>query len=168
MTSYHVVAPILLGRFQGSDGVFFRAWSPRRYGPSYTYDITIESEDNQHPAMNVEYTDLLRRVLHQQQGVEESPLVDLTTDFHCPTPVEERGEEAFVITFRDGPFSPVFFVREDAILYLEYVREELGQAIAGHATVGQAVAAGRHATVGQAVATRGQALVLRSFPHERI
>lgn len=138
MTSYHVVAPIVLARFQGSDGVFFRAWSPRQYGPAYTYDITIESEDNQHPAMNVEYADLLRRVLNQ---VQESPLVDLTTDFHCPTPVEERGEEAFVITFRDGPFSPIFFVREDAILYLEYLREELSQS---------------------------QALVLCSFPHERI
>lgn len=131
MTSYRVVAPLFIGRFQGPEGVTFHGWSPRRYGPTYTYDLIIEGEDDQHPAMNQEYTDFVRRALDKISKEEEKEeggkaLVDTTTDFHCPVPPEERGEEAFLLTFRDGPFSPVFFVREDAILYRDHLLQELG------------------------------------------
>ena len=126
MTSYHIVAPVVLVRFQDAQGVFFHGWSPRRYGPAYTYDILLEGEDNQHPAMNMEYTDLVRRIFGILSLTQEPSVVDMTTDFHCPIPLEERGEQGFVITFRDGPFSPVFFSREDAVLYLEHVQQEFG------------------------------------------
>jgi hypothetical protein len=121
MTSYQVIAPIFLVRFQGLHGVFFRAWSPRRYGPAYTYDIVIEAEDDQHPAMNIEYTDALQRVMDRVGG--DRQFVDLTTDYHCPTPIEKRGDSLYVITLRDSPFSPVFFLREDAELYLDHLAQ---------------------------------------------
>lgn len=123
MTSYRVIAPVFLGRFQGPHGVFFRGWSPRRYGPAYTYDLVIESEDDQHPAMNMEYADFIKRVF---LALGRDKMVDATTDFHCAVPIEERGEEGFIVTFQDGPFSPVFFLSEDAILYRDYLRYELG------------------------------------------
>lgn len=142
MTSYHVVAPIILVRFQGSDGVFFRGWSPRRYGPAYTYDIVIEGEDNQHPSMNMEYTDLVRRTLSLiQESGEEEKMVDMVTDYHCAVPVEERGDFGFIVTYRDSLFSPVFFVREDALLYQAHLVDELG---------------------------REREWVIRSFSHERV
>jgi len=129
MTSYRVVAPVFLVRFQGPEGVLFRGWSPRRYGPVYTYDLVIEAEDDQHPAMNVEYTNMVRRVLdqvQQEQGLRQRQrMVDVSTDFHCAVPVEQRGDEGFVVTFQDGVFSPVFFLREDAVLYQAYLQEEL-------------------------------------------
>lgn len=128
MTSYHVIAPIVIVRFQGPDGVFFRGWSPRRYGPAYTYDIVIEGEDNQHPSMNIEYTDFMKRVLLllRESGAEEA-MVDMTTDFHCAVNIEERGDEGCFVTYRDSVFSPVFFVREDAVLFQEHLYEELGR-----------------------------------------
>jgi hypothetical protein len=83
----------------------------------------IESEDDQHPAMNMEYTDFIKRVF---LSLGRDKMVDASTDFHCAVPVEERGEEGFVVTFQDGPFSPVFFLSEDAILYRDHLRSELG------------------------------------------
>ena len=125
MTSYNVVAPVFLCRFQKKNGVFFRAWSPSRYGPAYTYDIVIEGEDNQHPSMNMEYVSCLQRVMdHIDLEQKEDPFVDMTTDFHCPTTLEERGDELFVITLRDSPFSPVFFMKEDVDLYLEFLNHQ--------------------------------------------
>jgi hypothetical protein len=123
MTSYHIVAPVFLVRFQGSSDVVFHAWSPRRYGPAYTYDIVIESEDNQHPSMNIEYVEALQRVMSVVEEMDTHPFVDLTTDYHCPVPLDERGDRLYVVTLGDSPFSPVFFLREDAELYLTYLSE---------------------------------------------
>ena len=128
MTSYHVIAPVFIGRFQGAHGVIFRAWSPRRYGPVYTYDIVIEAEDDQHPSMNIEYTEALQRVMDRTDGAvgavgAVSAFVDLTTDYHCPTVIEDRGDTLYVITLRDSPFSPVFFLKQDAEIYLEHLSD---------------------------------------------
>ena len=123
MTSYHVIAPVFIGRFQGAHGVIFRAWSPRRYGPVYTYDIVIEAEDDQHPSMNIEYTEALQRVMDRTDTVEKDKFVDLTTDYHCPTVIEDRGDTLYVITLRDSPFSPVFFLKQDAEIYLEHLSD---------------------------------------------
>jgi hypothetical protein len=120
MTSYRVVAPVFLARFQENNGILFRAWSPRRYGPAYTYDIIIECEDNQHPSMNMEYMDTLQRVMDNVH-LSSQPFVDMTTDYHCPVPVEERGETLFVVTLKNSPFSPVFFDYDDAQLYYRYL-----------------------------------------------
>lgn len=120
MTSYHVVAPVFLARFQEANHVRFRAWSPRRYGPAYTYDIIIESEDNQHPSMNIEYMDTLQRVMNNISLSSES-FVDITTDYHCPVPIDERGETLFVVTLKSSLFSPVFFEHDDAQLYYQYL-----------------------------------------------
>jgi hypothetical protein len=127
MTSYHVIAPVFIGRFQEACGVIFRAWSPRRYGPVYTYDIIIEAEDDQHPSMNIEYIEALQRVMDGTDidvvdAVDAtSAFVDLTTDYHCPTVIEDRGDTLFLITLRDSPFSPVFFLKQDAEIYLEHL-----------------------------------------------
>ena len=48
----------------------------------------------------------------------------MTTDFHCPTPLDQRGDDLYVITLRDSPFSPVFFMKEDADLYLEFLNHQ--------------------------------------------
>lgn len=121
MTSYRVIAPLFLARYQESNGVLFRAWSPRRYGPAYTYDIVIESEDDQHPAMNIEYVDALQRVMDEVHGQSDLPFVDLTTDYHSPLPVEERGDTAYFVTLRGALFSPIFFIRSDAEIYFRHV-----------------------------------------------
>lgn len=125
MTSYSVVAPVILARFQGPVHVFYQAWSPRRYGPAYQFDLIIEGEDNQHPMMNMEYVDFLHRVtdrLNLEQG--EHPFVDMTTDFHSTVPLDERGETCFVIVMKDTIFSPVFFLREDIDLYFRFLESE--------------------------------------------
>lgn len=119
MTSYRVVAPLFLARFQQDNGVLFRAWSPRRYGPAYTYDIVIEGEDDQHPSMSLEYIGALQRVMDAVRLSEG--FVDLTTDVHSPVPVEQRGETVYFVTLRDSLFSPVFFLQEDADLYLRHL-----------------------------------------------
>lgn len=129
MTSYQIIAPVFLCRFQRETGVFFRAWSPSRYGPVYTYDVVIEGEDNQHPSMNMEYVSALQRVmdhvdLANQEEEQKDTFVDMTTDFHCPLPLEERGDELYVVTLRDSPFSPVFFFREDVELYLTFLEHQ--------------------------------------------
>lgn len=121
MTSYHVVAPVFLVRFQGPSDVIFRAWSPRRYGPAYTYDIVIESEDNQHPAMNIEYIEALQRLMLIVEEIEPEPFVDFTTDYHCPIRIDERGDVLYVVLLGESPFSPVFFVKEDAELYYRHL-----------------------------------------------
>lgn len=128
MTSYQVVAPIFLCRFQKDSGVFFRAWSPSRYGPIYTYDIIIEEEDNQHPSMNMEYVSALQRVMDhidlERKDEQESTFVDMTTDFHCPISLDKRTDELYIVTLRDSPFSPVFFLKEDVNLYLEFLEQQ--------------------------------------------
>lgn len=125
MTSYQVIAPIFLCRFQNNHTVFFHAWTPSRYGPSYTYDIIIEGEDNQHPCMNIEYISSLQRVMDKIDiEQKECPFVDMTTDFHCPVPAEERADQLYVITLRDHPFSPVFFIKEDVDLYLRFLEDQ--------------------------------------------
>ena len=136
MTSYSVVAPIILARFQGNTSIFFRAWSPRRYGPIYQYDIIIEGEDNQHPMMNIEYIDFLHRVCDQlsldnSHDDDENDLLlgrrflDMTTDYHSTTPLDERGDECFVVIMRESViFSPIFFLREDVELYLRFLENE--------------------------------------------
>jgi|LauGreDrversion4_2_1035121.scaffolds.fasta_scaffold04402_5 hypothetical protein len=134
MTSYSVVAPVLLARFQGPQRVFYRAWSPRRYGPVYQYDIIIEGEDNQHPMMNIEYVDFLHQVtdyLGVERGQREDGqtewggiFLDMTTDFHSTVPLEERGDCCFIIFMGESVFSPVFFLREDVELYLRFLENE--------------------------------------------
>lgn len=127
MTSYQIIAPIFLCRFQKDSGVFFRAWSPSRYGPVYTYDIIIESEDNQHPSMNMEYIMALQRVMDHidlEKKEDDNKFVDITTDFHCPISLDERTDELYIVTLRDSPFSPVFFLKEDVNLYLEFLKQE--------------------------------------------
>lgn len=128
MTSYSVVAPVILVRFQGPLHVFYQAWSPRRYGPAYQFDIIIEGEDNQHPMMNMEYTDFLHRVTDgltlDRENREEGPFLDMTTDFHSTVPLDQRGETCFCILMKDTVFSPVFFLRDDVDLYLRFLESE--------------------------------------------
>ena len=47
MSTYEVIAPIVVVRFKKETDDFFSymAWSPRRYGPVYTYDLIVEIED---------------------------------------------------------------------------------------------------------------------------
>ena len=126
MTSYHIVAPVFIGRFQEPDGVVFHTWSPQRYGPAYTYDIIIEGEDDQHPSMNMEYIDALQRVMYRTDTL--NGFVDISTDYHCPTPLDERSDVLYLVTLRDSPFSPVFFLKEDAELYLTHLYDSfIGQ-----------------------------------------
>ena len=46
MSTYEVIAPIVVVRFKKETDDFFSymAWSPRRYGPVYTYDLIVEIE----------------------------------------------------------------------------------------------------------------------------
>jgi hypothetical protein len=136
MTSYSVVAPIIIARFQGNTNLFYQAWSPRRYGPIYQYDIIIEGEDNQHPMMNIEYIDFLHQICDQlnldnSREDDENDLLlgrrflDMSTDYHSTTPLDERGDECYVVVIRGSViFSPVFFLREDVELYLAFLENE--------------------------------------------
>jgi hypothetical protein len=122
MASDRVVAPLFLVRFQQKGGVVFHAWSPRPYGPIYSFQEV--QEDDPHPMMNREYMDALQRVMMEVQQSSD-PFVDLTTDIHSPVPVEQRGEQVFFVTLRDSLFSPIFFLEEEAERYIQYVRNGL-------------------------------------------
>lgn len=131
MTSYSIVAPIIIARFQGSHHVFYRAWSPHRYGPAYEYDIIIEKEDLAHPMMNMEYIDFLHRVcdhLDVEGLSEETPyeghFLEMKTEFHCMVPLSQRGDTCYGIWLGETLFSPLFFLQSDAELYLRFLSEE--------------------------------------------
>ena len=102
------IAPVFIARFQGSSGVIFRSWSAHPY----------DTGDALHPSMTMEYMDALQQVMHETERY--IGFVDITTDY-CHTSTEERGDRLYLITLRDSPFSPVFFLEEDAESYMNYL-----------------------------------------------
>ena len=135
MSSYQVIAPIIITRFKKEEENYFSyiAWSPRRYGPIYSYDliIEIENKDDYHPAMNTEYAEFLQKIFdhldldHEHlEGKETSygHFIDLYVDFHCPVPLENRSDTLYCTTLNQHVFSPLFFNYDQLNQYLNQQR----------------------------------------------
>jgi len=135
MSTYEVIAPIVVVRFKKETDDFFSymAWSPRRYGPVYTYDliVEIENKDDYHPAMNVEFSDFLQRLFNHLdldhdhlEGIatQYGHFIDLSIDYHCPIPLERRSDTLYCTTLNQQPFSPYFFNLEQLNHYLNQQR----------------------------------------------
>lgn len=131
MTTYQVIAPIVIIRFKKEEDSFFSyvAWSPRRYGPIYSFDliIEIENKDDYHPSMNTEYSEFLQRIFdhldldHEHLERKETSyghFIDLYVDFHCPVPLENRSDHLYCTILNQQIFSPPFFNYEHLNQYL--------------------------------------------------
>jgi hypothetical protein len=131
MTSYNVLAPIAVFRFEQDGNILYKAWSPHRYGPAYTYDLIIEVEDNQHPMMNLEYLNFIQRIFdyleidHDTLNHFSTPYgkyLDMYVDFHSPVPISQRNDHIYFTTMRNQIFSPIFFTWENAVEFLNTQR----------------------------------------------
>jgi hypothetical protein len=135
MSTYEVTAPIVIVRFkkETDDCFSYMAWSPRRYGPAYTYEfvVEIENKNDYHPSMNVEFSEFLQRIFnhldldhdHLQGTVTQYGLfIDLSVDYHCPIPLERRSDTLYCTTLNHQPFSPYFFNLEQHHHYLNQQR----------------------------------------------
>jgi hypothetical protein len=132
MTSYIIYAPISIFSFLNENNVVYKAWSPRRYGPIYTYDIVIEIENQSHPMMNNEYFYFIRNIfdhldmdhetIHQTSMTHYGTFLHFYTDFYSDITVEHRGDHLYFIILHNHIFSPIFFNYDDAMTFLNKQR----------------------------------------------
>jgi hypothetical protein len=118
--------PIVTFIFHDTDAdiITYRSWSP------HTYSI---HNIPQHPALHPEFNSFLERIINQLeilptqlfgQWTEHGTIIDIDIDYTHSTLLNDRPDNAYVLTLRNRIISPIIF-SEDTANHLLNIRREL-------------------------------------------
>ena len=111
--------PVVVIRSELNGAEQYRAWSPVHY---------VFTEDNDtalHPMYNNDYHVFVERLHeHLRQGVDiYGHTLEIHTDFHSRTPLQNRGDTAYISLIGPHLSSPIFFSPNTINYYLLRQRE---------------------------------------------